>query len=102
MREKTTSDGRRASSRSCSGALIALPQTSAGFKERELEEIKDGGRKRMGSEELEVPSNFSAVACGNEMSQSNPIKVEVKCAVPHEKCRRGAHLPFLGREPAGG
>ena len=33
-----------------------LPQTSAGFKERKLEEIKDGGRKRRGSEEPEVPS----------------------------------------------
>jgi len=26
----------------------------------------------------------------------------IKCAVPDEKCRRGAHLPFLGREPVGG
>ena len=27
---------------------------------------------------------------------------QVKCAVPHEECRRGAHLPVLGREPVGG
>jgi len=27
-----------------------------------------------------------------------PAVVTVKCAIPHEKCRRGAHLPFLGRE----
>jgi len=25
-----------------------------------------------------------------------------KCAIPHEECRRGAHLPSLGREPVGG
>jgi len=24
-----------------------------------------------------------------------------KCAKPREECRRGAHLPFLGREPVG-
>jgi len=28
--------------------------------------------------------------------------VNVKCAIPREECRRGAHLPFLGLEPAGG
>ena len=27
------------------------------------------------------------------------IKVNVKCAILHEECRRGAHLPSLGREP---
>jgi len=27
--------------------------------------------------------------------------VNVKCAIPREECRRGAHLPFLGLEPAG-
>jgi len=25
-----------------------------------------------------------------------------KCAVPHKECRRGAHIPSLGREPVGG
>ena len=25
---------------------------------------------------------------------------KAKCAVPHEECRRGAHLPSLGRERA--
>jgi len=26
----------------------------------------------------------------------------VKCAVPHEECGWGTHLPYLGREPVGG
>jgi len=30
------------------------------------------------------------------------IKRVCVCAIPHEKCRRGAHLPSLGREPVGG
>ena len=25
-----------------------------------------------------------------------------RSAIPHEECRRGAYLHFLGREPAGG
>jgi len=28
--------------------------------------------------------------------------VKVKCAISDESCRRGAHLPFLGREPVRG
>jgi len=30
------------------------------------------------------------------------VKESVKSAVPHEECRRGAHLPSFGREPVGG
>ena len=29
-------------------------------------------------------------------------KGKVCRAIPHEECRRGAHLPVLGREPIGG
>jgi len=28
--------------------------------------------------------------------------VKVNCVIPHEECRRGAHLPSLGCEPVGG
>ena len=28
-------------------------------------------------------------------------KVKVKCALPHEECKQGAHLPFLGCVPVG-
>ena len=31
-----------------------------------------------------------------------PSKKGQRSAIPHEECRRGAHLPFLGREPVGG
>ena len=34
------------------------------------------------------------------VSVSLPV-LKVKCATPHEDCRRGAHLPSLGRQPAG-
>ena len=27
---------------------------------------------------------------------------KTKCAILHEECRRGAHLPDIGREPVGG
>jgi len=27
---------------------------------------------------------------------------ECSCAIPHEQCRQGAHLPFLGLKPTGG
>ena len=30
------------------------------------------------------------------------VKVKVKSAIPYEECRRGSHLPSLGREPVGG
>ena len=30
------------------------------------------------------------------------IRGKVKCAVPHEDCKRGAHLPSLDREPVCG
>ena len=29
-------------------------------------------------------------------------KVNVKCAIHHEECRQGTHLPFLGHEPVDG
>ena len=32
----------------------------------------------------------------------NFLRQKAKCAVPHEECRRNAHLPYLGSEPVGG
>jgi len=32
----------------------------------------------------------------------SPEQLSVKCAMLHEECRLGAHLPSLGREPVGG
>jgi len=47
------------------------------------------------------------VRCADDVRQSMivdlalrcAIQKNVKCAIPNEDCRRGAHLPFLGREP---
>jgi len=53
-----------------------------------------------------LPTGWRQKSAGIYMEQNYalspyvyPAVVTVKCAIPHEKCRRGAHLPFLGREP---
>ena len=38
---------------------------------------------------------------GRIAAMLNVPKVK-RSAIPHEECRRGADIPFLGREPVGG